>query len=370
MFDLLIKGGHTARGERLDLGVTGSKIVAAEPRIEARAEKVLLLGEDDIVSAGWIDGHVHCFEDLTLYHDRPDEVGVRRGVTTVVDAGSAGADTMARFHELASAAVTNVYALVNIARTGIVAQDELFDLSRVDGDAVRRTLRDFPDFVVGIKARMSASVVGPNGAEPLRLAKQIQGACDGVPLMVHTGSNPPLLSETIALLGEGDILTHCYNGKPNGVLDPATGHVADFVWEGYRRGVRLDVGHGTESFSLPVARTAFAEGLVAQTVSTDLCSRNRLGGPVYDLATTMEKMLLVGYDLASVVDAVTVEPARALGLSGKGVLSAGSDADVTVFRVTEDPHVVVDSCGNEMRSPVRITATHAVIGGSVHACDR
>lgn len=369
MFDLVIKGGHTVQGGPLDIGVVAGKIAAVEPVLEVESAQTLALGPDDIVSAGWIDGHVHCFEDLSLYHDRPDEVGVRRGVTTVIDAGSAGADTMARFFEMASSAVTNVYALVNIARTGIVAQDELYDLERIDADAVRRTLRDFAGFVVGIKARMSASVVGPNGVEPLYRAKRIQADNGGVPLMVHTGSNPPLLSETLAVAGAGDILTHCYNGKSNGVLDARTGRVEDFVWESYRRGVIFDVGHGTESFSLKVARAAVAEGLVAQSISTDLCSRNRAHGPVFDLATTLEKMLLVGYELSAALRAVTEVPARSFGLLGKGSLTVGSDADVTVFHLERSPHEVVDSSGNVEISPVRIVPTYAVIGGGVHACE-
>ncbi len=36
--------------------------------------------------------------------------------------------------------------------------------------------------------------------------------------MVHIGNNPPDLDEIADLLTQGDIITHCYNGKPNRIL--------------------------------------------------------------------------------------------------------------------------------------------------------
>lgn len=44
-----------------------------------------------------------------------------------------------------------------------------------------------------------------------------------------------------------------------------------------------------------VAEKAFAEGLFVDSISTDIYSRNRIDGPVYDMATTLEKMNTVGY---------------------------------------------------------------------------
>ena len=49
------------------------------------------------LSAGWIDDHVHCFEEMTLYYDYPDQIGVNKGVTTVIDAGTTGAENIADF---------------------------------------------------------------------------------------------------------------------------------------------------------------------------------------------------------------------------------------------------------------------------------
>ena len=69
---------------------------------------------------------------------------------------------------------------------------------------------------------MSRTVIGDNGITPLELAKQIQQENQEIPLMVHIGSAPPHLDEILALMEKGDVLTHCFNGKENGILDQAT----------------------------------------------------------------------------------------------------------------------------------------------------
>lgn len=115
---------------------------------------------------------------------------------------------------------TNVYAFLNIARTGIVTQNELADMTQIDPLGVAQAIANNPGFIVGLKARMSSSVVGKNGIQPLLRAKDIQRQNNKLPLMVHIGNNPPNLDEIADLLESGDIITHCFNGKPNRILTP------------------------------------------------------------------------------------------------------------------------------------------------------
>jgi dihydroorotase len=130
---------------------------------------------------------------MSLYYDYPDQIGVAKGVTTVIDAGTTGAENISiASTNYAQAAKTNVFALVNISKWGIVEQDELSrsfqNQSRLRS---RKYLSEFPDFIVGLKARMSKTVIGDNGITPLKLAKNIQKEHPGLPLMVHIGSAPP-----------------------------------------------------------------------------------------------------------------------------------------------------------------------------------
>lgn len=171
MYDLVIKNARKFNGMTFDIGITKGKICEIAPLITKKARQKISLTPQQYLSAGWIDDHVHCFEEMTLYYDYPDQIGVNKGVTTVIDAGTTGAENIADFYEHAKQAKTNVYALLNISKWGIIAQDELADLNKIQADMDKQKIEELPDFIIGLKARMSKSVVGQNGITPLQLAK-------------------------------------------------------------------------------------------------------------------------------------------------------------------------------------------------------
>ena len=59
-------------------------------------------------------------------------MGVESGVTTVIDAGSTGADDVDDFQRLAATCKTRVHALLNISRIGLLRQNELADPADID----------------------------------------------------------------------------------------------------------------------------------------------------------------------------------------------------------------------------------------------
>ncbi|MGG7125926.1 amidohydrolase/deacetylase family metallohydrolase, partial [Salmonella enterica subsp. enterica] len=71
-----------------------------------------------------------------IYHDEPDSLGNATGVTTVVDAGSTGADDIDDFYTQTRQATTDVYALLNVSRVGLIALNELANMANIDADAV------------------------------------------------------------------------------------------------------------------------------------------------------------------------------------------------------------------------------------------
>lgn len=366
MLDLVIKNGKDVHGNSIEIGILDKKIVEVSETINQEAERTLFLKKGAIVTPGWIDSHVHCYEKMTLYYDYPDEIGIKKGVTTVIDAGTSGEKNIDDFYNLAKKAKTNVLAMMNISSNGIVTQDELADLTNVNEEKNLKKIKELPDFIVGIKARMSRTVVGDNDVEPLKLAKALQKKADQLPLMVHIGSAPPELSDILALLEKGDIVTHCYNGKLNGILD-TDGKIKEFVWDAFRRGINFDIGHGTDSFNFEVGREAIGEGLLCKTVSTDIYHRNRENGPVYDLATTLEKMLFIGIPLDEIIKMVTENPAEIFHLQHKGKLAKGMDADVTIFHVVNEKKKLIDSNGNEVEISQQIKPDYAIVGGQIYS---
>jgi len=363
MFDLIIRQARLSDGTLNDIAISDGKI-AATGQVTGPAKHEWDLAGRYWLSAGWIDSHVHCYPKSPIYHDEADRIGVETGVTTVVDAGSTGADDIDDFYQLTRSASTRVYALLNIARSGILTQNELADMARIDAAAVSASVQRLPDFILGLKARISSSVVEQNGIKPLVRAKAIQRENGGLPLMVHIGNNPPNLDEIADLLTSGDIITHCFNGKPNRILTPQ-GKLRASVTRALQRGVRLDVGHGSASFSFEVARAAIARGILPHTISSDIYCRNRLNGPVYSLAHVMSKFLNIGMTLPQVIDCVTRHAAEGLRLKDKGQLVPGQDADLTLFEVKQDACLFSDSDGQTLSGEKQLIPLAAVVHGRI-----
>ncbi|WP_410963709.1 amidohydrolase/deacetylase family metallohydrolase [Salmonella sp. ZJHZ20_0010] len=357
MFDLLLRHARLVDDTLTNIALQDGKI-AVLGDVDGPAVKTIDLRGECYVSAGWIDSHVHCYPTSPIYHDEPDSVGIATGVTTVVDAGSTGADDIDDFYTLTRQATTDVYALLNVSRVGLIAQNELANMANIDADAVRQAVKRH----VGLKARMSSSVVGVNGITPLERAKAMQQENGNLPLMVHIGNNPPDLDEIAERLTAGDIITHCYNGKPNRILRP-DGELRASVTRALARGVRLDVGHGTASLSFAVAKRAISLGILPHTISSDIYCRNRINGPVHSLANVMSKFLAIGMSLPQVIACVTANAADSLNLKTKGRLQLGLDADLTLFTLKRQPTVLVDAENDSLQAEELLTPLAAIRAG-------
>ncbi|AKJ42064.1 dihydroorotase [Pragia fontium] len=363
MNDLIIKQAKLVNGDVVDVVINEGKIREIGPLVGdgLTAKKQIDLDGKYYISAGWIDAHTHCYPASPIYFDEPDLAGAACGVTTVIDAGSVGADDVDHFYSLVKKAKTNVYSFLNIARIGIIAQNELSDMSKIDDASLQLAIKRHPDFVVGIKARMSKSVVGENGIAPLIRAKEMQKE-SGLPLMVHIGNNPPNLDEIADLLTKGDIITHCFNGKPNKILD-VDGNLKPAIQRALARGVILDVGHGGESFSFSVAEQAMKIGTYPDLISSDIYHRNRINGPVYSLAAVMTKFLCMGFSPKQILDCVTVKAADLLHLKGKGHLDVGYDGDVTIFDIKDEKIELSDAEGQVRIGTQKFVPIAAIVAG-------
>ncbi|MCX8582141.1 amidohydrolase/deacetylase family metallohydrolase [Gilliamella sp. B3482] len=344
MYDLIIKNAKLINDSVTDIAINHGKIVEIGKDITAPSERMLDLKSQHYISAGWIDSHTHCFARSPIYHDEPDLIGVKAGVTTVVDAGSVGALDIDEFYDLAMQAKTHVYSFLNISKIGLIRQNELADMQDVDVALFDKSLAKYPHFIIGIKVRMSRSVVGDNGILPLIKAKEMQKKT-GLPLMIHVGNNPPELDEIAELLTKGDIITHCFNGKPNQIFDKQN-NLRDSIKRAIERGVILDIGHGGESFSFAVAERAKCLDVYPNTISSDIYSKNRLQGPVFSLANVMSKLICLGYSKTRIIDSVTKNAAQILHLKNKGEIAIGYDADLTIFDVRKQTVLFTDSEGD------------------------
>ena len=335
--DLLLKGAvlvdpYQDISSRRDIGIRSGRVVAVEETIES-AEAVKTVEMDGrIATPGLIDLHVHVWWGVAHLGIEPDPNCVGRGATTVYDTGSAGADTFPGFKKyVIDVSATRIKAFLHIARQGQLNADigELTDLRYADIDRALEVCEQYKQDIVGVKIRMTRGLVGENGREGLKRARAVCEAT-GLPLMLHPNESPLSLAEMLGQMQAGDILTHCFHRSETGVLDK-DGRVRPEARKAVERGVLFDVGHGAGSFSFEVAEEAMRQGLRPGTISSDLHHYN-LHGPVYDLATTLSKFMVLGWSLEEVVTQATVAPARAMGMLGEiGTLAVGACADVAIF---------------------------------------
>jgi dihydroorotase len=383
MHDLVVRGGRVVDPSQgidreLDVAIDGDQIAAVGENLAASGARELLDATGLIVTPGLIDLHTHVFWGVPPLGVQPDPHCLARGVTTAVDAGSSGASTFPAFRRyIIEVSATRIVAFLHIATIGM-AQDagspeevapELSDIRWARVDRAVEVARAHADLIVGIKVRLSESMLGPSAEqcrEALRRARQAAEAI-GKPLMVHPGGTAISIEELLATLASGDVLTHCYHGRTDGVLDDE-GRVRESVREAVRRGIGFDVGHGAGSFSWAVAKQALAQDLQPSTISSDIHAWS-VAHPAYDLATTASKLLHLGLPLGEVIRKVTERPAQAIAMEQRlGTLRVGAHADVTVLRLADGEWPLTDAHGQTEYGRRRLEPVAVVRAGRVHAC--
>ena len=367
-YDLLVKNGCVLdpaaglHGE-LDVAVSRGRIAAVDADIpEAAAFRTIQCG-GALVLPGLVDLHTHVFHGFSFWGVDPDPIATRTGVTTWNDAGTPGAMTIEGFRRhIADEADVRITTYLNIAYIGLVGENyETANLEYCDPLILRRAVDRHRDLVRGIKVRIGTPTVGDTGVESLRLALQAGKECE-LPVMVHIAIGPPSVDEVLDLLRPGDICTHSFTGLSMKLVDDR-GRVRKAARSALERGVLLDIGHGTGSFSFASAEALLAAGVRPDTISTDMHQQS-VYGPMFDLPTTMTKFLALGMSLDDVVRAATSRPAEILGLSGDvGTLRPGSRADIALFRLLDGEFPLYDIDGDVRVSNVLLRNTLTLLNG-------
>lgn len=341
--DLVVRGQildpATGRSGLHEVGIQAGTITAIEPSLEQWPRRSVLDVSGSYVSPGFIDLHAHVYAGVTSWGVRPDAPCLRSGVTTVVDAGSAGWPMLQGFRwYVQQQSVVRALCFLHISGIGLVNAwvGECEDLSHLHPQTVGEHAAENRDLVVGIKVRQGRGQVGSHGVEPLRRAREAAEIA-GLPLMCHIADGVAL-RDVLELLRPGDIVTHCFQGKgaEGENLVDARGRVLPEVLEARQRGVVMDVGHGGGSFRWEVAEAALEQGFLPDVISTDLHAYN-LHGPLHDMATTLTKLLYLGLPMEKAIECVTQAPARAIGRPDLGTLAVGAPADLAIFRIVDEP---------------------------------
>lgn len=372
-YSLILKGGRILDPGRDidiagDIAIEGGRIAAVGPHLTPGPGTTVIDVSGCLVTAGLVDIHTHLFAsavipdawagDNSIY---PDGFSFRTGVTTMVDAGSAGPRNFAQFRStVIDRAKTRVFSFVNIASHGMVSDAMEQEASVFDPEKTAAMAKEHSDIVVGIK---SAHYWKPDWRSVDAALEA--GEKSGLPIMVDFGyfrKERPYWDLVGEKLRPGDFSTHCFRG-PVPVIDEA-GYVYDYLFKARKRGVLFDLGHGAGSFLFRNAVPAIAQGFPPDTISTDLhvLSMNR---HLMDMPTTISKLVAAGMGLAEAIERSTSIPAKLIGHPELGTLAPGSFADIAVWRVMEGDFGFTDSCNGRLSGKLRLACELTTLAGEI-----
>jgi dihydroorotase len=372
-YELLLKGGHVLDSKNringvMDVAVAGGKIAAVAKSIPADQAQRVVNAAGLYVTPGLVDMHAHVFagtmgpEYTGALSVRPDGFTFRSGVTTVVDAGSAGWRNFAEFkQQIIDTSRTRVLAFLNIVGKGMGGgKTTEQDTSDMEPERTAEEAARYPGLIVGIKI---AHYAGPEwiavdrAVDAGRLAK--------LPVMVDFAEfrkERPFQQLVLEHLRPGDIYTHLYLGAVP-MLDPE-GKVLPYLFEARKRGVIFDVGHGGGSFQWRQAAPAVRQGFVPDSISTDLHVSSMNAG-MKDMLNVMSKFLTLGMSLEDVVARSTWNPAREIHQEELGHLSVGAAADIAVLRLIKGDFGYLDAGGRRMNGSQKLVGELTIRAGRV-----
>ena len=358
MYDLLIKNGNVIDAaqrinKKADLAVQGTRIAALAESISPQEAKQVVDASGKIVTPGLIDGHCHVYAGVHSLSTHPDSAGVLQGITTVLDAGSAGQATFAGFPKyVIPTAQTTVFCFLHVNSLGLsVMPDELFDWREIDENAIAATVAANPSLIKGIKLRQVGKLIAANGVEVFKKAKGI-AKDNKLPIMVHIGDHEKMVPgsvtrEMLPLLEPGDILSHVYTPQQGNILLGKTKVIPELK-EARDRGVIFDIAPGRLNFGFEVARLCLNEDILPTFIGSDVVEVS-IRGPVYGLTNVMSRLMELGISLEQLIERATIIPARILGIDrAKGSLKPGMDADISVLEVLAGEWDAVDAVGKTL----------------------
>ncbi len=376
MYDLIIKNGKVIDpsqdiNDYRDIAISQGKIAAIETRIPSQAKEIIDANHQ-YVTPGLIDLHTHVYWGGMALGINADHHCLNNGVTTVLDAGSAGWRNFPGFNTYVIAtSQTRIIPLLHISSIGLIKSLELEDIRHIEYDAGVQIYHQHAKLLKGWKIRFASppnNHVGQNGPQALRLTYEAAEDTGGL-IMVHPKSMSPNfpLADILKLLRPGDIVTHCFSPSyplyfPYAEILTETGHVSEPVRQAAKRGIIFDIGHGSGSFSFETASKAIHDDFLPTTISTDLHSASLQ--TAHDLPTTMSKFLALDVSLDNVIKLSTTNPAHVLGLDNFiGTLKPGAEADITILKLLDGSFTYHDVRGKSVKGNYRLLPQQVIKHG-------
>ena len=370
--DILIKGGHVIDAKnkidsRMDVAIADGKILQVSRNIPANNAKKVVDASGYYVAPGLIDLHTHVFVgSKSGFADgfnsvSPDDITLKAGITTVVDAGTSGWRNFPVFKEnVIDRSKTRVLSFLNIAGNGMTGFPSEEDINDMDARMTALVIGQFPEIIVGVKIghyRGSEWTPFDRAMEAARMAK--------VPLFVECHLPLLPLEGILDRMEPGDIYSHTYcKARDRTCLLDDQGIIRPYVLEAQKKGVRFDVGHGGGMFHFDIAVPLLEQGIVPNSFGSDL-HRFSMNSGMKNMLDIMSKFLNMGMSIEDIIYRATWNSALSIKREDLGNLSEGAVADLVVLSERKGDFGFIDTRGNKMTGDRRLEAELTIREGSV-----
>jgi len=366
--DILLTGAHVIDPSRHinrveNVRVVGETMVDANTPLTPATEIINAKGY--YLVPGLIDFHAHVFAGGTEYGVPADLATLPYGVTTLVDAGSAGTANYDLFHRhIVAQSLVRIKSFLAVSSPGQTWEEENQDPAKYDRDKIRALFRQHRDSLLGLKLKQERGVVGALGIKPMLAALELATEL-GCPVAVHTTDPVVPTEQLVTLFRRGDVYAHAFHGKGSTLIG-RDGHVLAEVIEARRRGVIFDCAHGRSHFSIDTAQRAIAEGFFPDIISSDLSRFTFNKSPTFNLPWVMSKLLALGMPLLDIIAACTATPARLMDMALQiGTLAPGACADVALFKLDTAQVTFTDIHGVELRGEKLLIPIMTIRAGEI-----
>jgi len=372
-FELLLQNGHVidpANGinAKMDVAIAGGKVSKVAANIPPSDAKRVIDVAGYYVCPGLIDIHTHVFVGAKpeTFADgslsiSPDDITLKAGITTVVDAGTSGWRNFPVFKDqVIDRSKTRILAFLNIAGSGMSGKTTQENLSDMEVGKVVETIQAYPGIIVGVK------IGHYEGKDWIPFENALEASNrSNVPLLVECHLPQYSLEDQLKKMRPGDIITHSFEkvSERMSVVDDNK-VVRPYVKEAQKRGILFDLGHGGAGFWFSEAIPALQQGLAPNSFGTDL-HRFSMNAGMKDMLNVMSKYLAMGMSKEDVLLRATWLPAKSIRREDLGNLREGATADVAVLSIRDGNFGFIDAGGNRINGTKKFEAELTIREGKI-----
>ena len=361
MFDYKIVNGQifdAEKGEFFESNLYVKDSIIAEISSADHEAKQVIDACGKLVCPGLVDEHLHLDYQGSIIGVNGDTVCIPSGVTTACDGGTCGVSNFPLFYRSNIIRYeASTFAYLNVSTFGnksLCIHEEDHDPKDFRFDLILKCFEQYGSTIRGLKVRMCQGTLGDKlGMEPLLatldMSEKLISRGYRCPVAVHYDNLPDnvKVSDLFGAMRKGDVVAHVFQNKRETIFNEDFS-IKQSVLKAKERGVIMDDCHGRVHWTIKHLQSAFAQGFFPDVISSDAVRISEYVRPGFSLVYALNMDIACGMPLKQALQAVTINPARVLGLDKVGILREGGIADIAILDNMQLKTTLADNYGDSL----------------------